>query len=191
MDVRTGTYRPRGGGDAQGGPSRPLGGHNLLALVGGPSARPMLARSLVVLQFSAFLVWAYVAALAVLAPQDLPRRLDGTVPLRADTTGALAFSTSVLLALVGTLLYSQAEPIARLRRFASLVCANGSLYCWAGWLYISCNSITHPYTLHLPLTHLLAWPDEGTFAVACLVSGVVLSVGAAVLFAGHRRLGRA
>jgi len=191
MNVGTGTYRSQSERGAQGGPSTPVGARHVPPLVDGPPARPMWARSLVVLQFSAFLVWAYVAAIAVWAPQDLPRRFDGTLPLRTDTTGALAFSASVLLALVVTLLYSQAVPRARLARFISLFCTNGSLYCWAGWLYISCNSITHPYTLRLPLTHLVPWPDEGTFAIVCLFSGVGLSVGAVVLLAGHRRQWRA
>ena len=36
-------------------------------------------------------------------------------------------------------------------------------------VYLSVNSITHPYTLLLQATHVLSWPTEGTFRVAGLI----------------------
>jgi hypothetical protein len=38
-------------------------------------------------------------------------------------------------------------------------------------IYLMVNSITHPKTLGMPLTHVLSWPTEGTvLAVALLCS---------------------
>jgi len=37
----------------------------------------------------------------------------------------------------------------------------------AGWVYIAGNAISHPETLHLPLTHFLSWPREDTFGAIC------------------------
>jgi amino acid permease len=43
------------------------------------------------------------------------------------------------------------------------------LYSTFGVLYIALNSVTHPRTLGLHVTHLASWPSEGTFGLACLV----------------------
>jgi hypothetical protein len=37
------------------------------------------------------------------------------------------------------------------------------------WAYLAVNSLTHPETMALPLTHFLPWPLEGETAVACFV----------------------
>jgi hypothetical protein len=42
------------------------------------------------------------------------------------------------------------------------------LYSTLGVLYIALNSLTHPATLSLHLTHVVSWPSEGTFGIACL-----------------------
>lgn len=143
-------------------------------------------RALVVLQLSSFLVWAYVAAIAVWVPSNLPHRFEGTLPIRTDTAGVLAFSSSLVFATVVTVLSSWAAPAHRLRRFVFTLCLNAGLYCWSGWLYISCNSITHPYTLHMPLTHLASWPDEGTFATTCMLLGTAFLAGSALVFIQRR-----
>lgn len=42
------------------------------------------------------------------------------------------------------------------------------LYSTLGALYIALNSVTHPATLGLHLTHVVSWPSEGTFGLTCL-----------------------
>jgi hypothetical protein len=46
-------------------------------------------------------------------------------------------------------------------------------YAFFGWAYVAANSVTHPATLRLQLTHLSAWPKEGSFGLACFVVSVV------------------
>jgi hypothetical protein len=38
-----------------------------------------------------------------------------------------------------------------------------------GWVYIAMNSLSHPWTLDLRLTHFSNWPHEGDFGAACFV----------------------
>lgn len=40
---------------------------------------------------------------------------------------------------------------------------------FAGWVYIAQNAVHHPETLALPLTHLLPFPREDTFGIACFL----------------------
>jgi hypothetical protein len=42
-----------------------------------------------------------------------------------------------------------------------------------GWLYIVLNSAVHPWTLPLPLTHLLSWPREDTFGATCFAVSMI------------------
>jgi hypothetical protein len=42
------------------------------------------------------------------------------------------------------------------------------LYSTLGVVYIALNSLTHPATLTLHLTHVISWPSEGTFGLSCL-----------------------
>jgi hypothetical protein len=41
------------------------------------------------------------------------------------------------------------------------------------WVYIALNSLTHPATLALPLTHFLPWPREGDTGLACFLLSAV------------------
>jgi hypothetical protein len=41
------------------------------------------------------------------------------------------------------------------------------LFSLIGGIYIIVNSWVHPQTLTLPLTHLLSWPREDNFGIAC------------------------
>jgi hypothetical protein len=46
-------------------------------------------------------------------------------------------------------------------------------YCTMMAIYLMVNSITHPNTMTMPLTHVLNWPTEGSvlaFALFCSVS---------------------
>ncbi len=44
---------------------------------------------------------------------------------------------------------------------------------FAGWVYIAENAVFHPYTLSLPLTHLLPFPREDTFGAVCFACSFV------------------
>ena len=46
----------------------------------------------------------------------------------------------------------------------------GRLYGFTGWAYIAGNSISHPETLSLRLTHFAPWPHEGDFGLICFVA---------------------
>jgi hypothetical protein len=41
------------------------------------------------------------------------------------------------------------------------------------WIYIALNSVTHPYTLAMPLTHFASWPHEGDVGSACFAMSMV------------------
>jgi hypothetical protein len=63
------------------------------------------------------------------------------------------------------------------------------LYAFAAWVYLAANSISHPVTLQMKLTHFANWPHENTFGVACAAA----SAGAffvLCLIEGPPRLGR-
>ena len=42
-------------------------------------------------------------------------------------------------------------------------------YAFLVWFYLCVNSLTHPYTLRMRLTHFAAVPTEGTAAVSCFL----------------------
>jgi hypothetical protein len=44
------------------------------------------------------------------------------------------------------------------------------IFGFAGWVYVAGNSWFHPESLSWPLTHLLPWPREDTFGVACFAA---------------------
>ncbi len=46
-------------------------------------------------------------------------------------------------------------------------------FSFSGWFYIAENAVFHPTTLTLPLTHLMDWPREDTFGIACFVLSFV------------------
>ncbi len=47
------------------------------------------------------------------------------------------------------------------------------IFSFAGWVYIAMNAVFHPTTLTLPLTHLLPYPREDTFGIACFGVSIV------------------
>jgi predicted Kef-type K+ transport protein len=47
------------------------------------------------------------------------------------------------------------------------------LYAFAVWAYLAANSISHPGTMRMPLTHFVGWPHENTAAVGCALSSVI------------------
>lgn len=143
-------------------------------------------------------------AVASFKPSDLPTPYWGPLDwLRTDTAGAvcfavgiLAFGTSEYLRMrrrageVGAPLGPPSDrepspPVLAVAVARTLAIAAGGVV-----LYLSVNAVTHPLTLALPASHLLAWPTEGTLRVFALI---VVAVAAAVaraqriqLFGGTR-----
>lgn len=84
--------------------------------------------------------------------------------------------------------HAGAVPAARSRglkllREASLAVA---VYGMLGWIYVAICALTAPYTLALPLTHLVPWLREDTSGVISFV----LSFAAFVLYRMARSDGR-
>jgi hypothetical protein len=50
-------------------------------------------------------------------------------------------------------------------------------YTFVGRVYVARCALVAPQTLHLPLTHLFAWPHEDTFGVTCFVFSFVSALG--------------
>jgi hypothetical protein len=49
------------------------------------------------------------------------------------------------------------------------------------WAYLAANSISHPVTMAMQLTHLATWPHENTVGVGAFIASLV----SAVLLALH------
>ena len=52
-----------------------------------------------------------------------------------------------------------------------------TVYTFVAWVYIALCALVAPETLHLPLTHLFAWPHEDTFGVMCFALSFVSALG--------------
>jgi len=59
------------------------------------------------------------------------------------------------------------------RKFWRSVTLTGTIYGFAGWVYIVINSEVHMQTLHLQLTHFASWPHEDTFGEVCFVVSLI------------------
>ncbi|MDT3395200.1 hypothetical protein RKE29_00785 [Streptomyces sp. B1866] len=144
-------------------------------------ARPGLE----VVMVHGLLGWLYSAAVAAVHPDSLPGPLTSLLPVRRDTFGACCFAASAAAAFV---LQAGPGPLwARLQRRpgpvdAALRTAVG--YALLVWGYLVVNSLTHPRTTALPLTHFASFPSEGT-AAAWSFAG-----SAAALLALRARAGR-
>lgn len=119
--------------------------------------------------------WIYVAAYATAYPRDLSQHVAAVVPLRRDTFGVLAFAASALAAITlqartGRLWVRRVEPIRRtLHAVLNTVAGYGLLV----WVYLCVNSMTHPWTLSMQLTHFSPWPSEGATAVASYAASAI------------------
>jgi hypothetical protein len=110
----------------------------------------------------AFAGWVGVAAVAVVAPQQLSTVVLGT---RLDTVGAVCFGVAAALLLAAALLAGPGRVTRSLLATLGVVATGG-------WLYIGANALHHPQTLHLGLTHFTRLPTEAQFGVACLALSV-------------------
>jgi hypothetical protein len=106
------------------------------------------------------LVWGYVAVVAMVYPDRLPVPLVSWIPLRRDALATLAFAVSVI-----------AFFTSQRRRTTLPVVWGRTLFTYSAMVsvYLMGNSITHPATMDLPLTHLVSWPLERTVLCGSLV----------------------
>lgn len=119
--------------------------------------------------------WIYVAAYAAAYPNALSSPIAAAVPLRRDTFGALAFAASAaaataLRARTGRLWEWRRSPVPGLTGAALNTVAGYGLLVWA---YLCVNSMTHPWSLSMRLTHFAPWPTEGGTAVASFAFSAV------------------
>lgn len=126
--------------------------------------RPAVETAMVV----GLLGWLYVAAMAAVRPWALAEHIAAVLPMRRDTFGAGVFFVSaacafVLRARTGAF-WVRRPPVAGYVE-AGLATAGG--YAFLVWVYLGANSMTHPATTGLHLTHFADHPSEGTTAVLC------------------------
>ena len=119
--------------------------------------------------------WIYIAAYAAAFPRQLSGHVADLVPLRRDTFGALAFAASALAAITlqartGRLWIRRSEPV---RGVSHAVLSTVTGYGLLVWAYLCVNSMTHPWTLSMRLTHFSSWPSEGGTAVASYAASAV------------------
>jgi hypothetical protein len=63
------------------------------------------------------------------------------------------------------------------QRMAESALGVTAVYTFVAWVYVALCALVAPETLHLPLTHLFAWPHEDTFGVMCFVLSFVFALG--------------
>jgi hypothetical protein len=63
------------------------------------------------------------------------------------------------------------------------------LYGTLTWIYIAANSVTHPYTLAMPLTHFASWPLEGHVGLASFGMSVLSFLAVRILPADDQESG--
>jgi hypothetical protein len=166
------------------------------AVLGGTSPRLALEVATAGLAYGAGLCWASVCLVASFRPGELSVPYWHGLPgLRTDTCGivafvmvAVCFGTSDYLRLCRRrdasagpsrgLLGGTAQPLALAVANMTAILATGLV------VYLSVNAVTHPATLGLRATHLVAWPTEGTLRVMALLLSVVSIAARRYLLAG-------
>lgn len=141
--------------------------------------------------------WLYVAIIGVVRPNDLPSWIASWIPMRRDTTGIVCFGLSaVAYFLRGMFRPSSEARMPNLRwqaggggdqratqtRGLSRTGAKASLrtlfvYSTMTLIYLMVQTVTHPETMAMALTHLLSWPTERSvllLALLCSISSFIL-----------------
>jgi hypothetical protein len=136
---------------------------------------PRLRAAAEVVLVHGLLGWVYVAAWAAVYPNALDQHIAAVLPLRRDTFGTLAFAASALAAVslqarTGRFWVRRGRPGPGLARAVLNVVVVYGLLTWA---YLCVNSMTHPRTTGLQLTHFVSWPSEGSTAVFCFAASAV------------------
>ena len=129
-----------------------------------------------VLQWSAFATWAYVAAMAVIAPMYLRLNFEGVLPVGTDTFGDPCLCGERRPSLVNRpphrsarvqpqahSWYSQCSQVRRISRRSSMA------------VRVRQQHLSSRHSV-LALDTLLPWPSEGTFAVTCFIVGIISGI---------------
>ena len=138
------------------------------------------------LGYTAVLIWVGSALVGSFGSEEWTPYWSA-IPLRTDTAGAIAFGVAIITLVPSRYLElrrrngTPAQPTTESRParvLAVLAVADIAMFLGTAIvIYLSCNAFTHPVTLNIQLTHLLAWPSEGTVRVValgvCLVSVAV------------------
>ncbi len=158
-----------------------------LAIQRWPGRRLALEAALAGAGYAAALCWASVCLLASFRPDSLGNPYWSAFPhLRSDTTGIAGFVLAALCLCGSEYLRWRRRAAAAGRpgggagRRAPTLSGRGpllllsvsetsALLCSGLVTYLSVNEVTHPATLRLQATHLLAWPAEGTLRVVALL----------------------
>jgi hypothetical protein len=162
--------------------------------------KPRLRAAAEVAVVHGLLGWIYVAALAAVYPNALGQHIAAILPVRRDTFGAAAFAVSALSAVslqartgrvwtrggrtgpdrpspdqpgpdqprLDQPRLDQSRP-GLTRAVLNVVVVYGLL----AWAYLCVNSLTHPWSTGIQLTHFVAWPSEGSTAVFCFAASAV------------------
>ncbi|HEY3873348.1 MAG TPA: hypothetical protein VGM10_33635 [Actinocrinis sp.] len=136
---------------------------------------PRLRAAAEVVLVHGLLGWIYVAALAAVYPNALGQHIAAVLPLRRDTFGALAFAASALAAVslqtrTGRFWARRSLSGPGLTRAVLNVVVVYGLLTWA---YLCVNSLSHPWSTGLQVTHFVSRPSEGTTAVFCFAASAV------------------
>jgi hypothetical protein len=143
------------------------------------------------LGFGGLLCWASTSLVGSFRPAELPDPYWADFPwLRTDTLGIIAFAIAAVCLPVSEYLRLRRraanpsrlreratdERPARSERAAILatraVAEAAAVLATLLFGYLSVNAITHPATLLIHATHLLAWPSEGTLRILALLLAI-------------------
>jgi len=128
------------------------------------------------LGYTAVLIWSGAALVASFTGGESLPYWPAIPALRTDTAGVIAFAVAIVSLAVSRYLQLRRRsgalprPVARSSGvLAVLAMAETAVFLGTGLvIYLSLNTVTHPETLRLQLTHLWPWPSEGTVRVIAL-----------------------
>lgn len=139
------------------------------------------------LAFAAMLLWGSTCLVGSFRPYALAAPYWSHIPLRTDTSGALAFFVAAISITASEYLRLQRRRAADLR-FGDTPEANQqvvnpglsapmlqavskavTILSTGLVTYLSFNAVTHPMTLNMQVTHLFPYPTEGTLRIIALV----------------------
>lgn len=134
--------------------------------------------------------WLYVAIFGVVRPNDLPLWIVSSIPVRRDTAGIIFFGLSAAAYFLGGALKTTGKagipnlvlPVYGDRRATQAhrrrrTVARASLrtlfvYSTMTVIYLMVQTVTHPETLAMALTHFLTWPTERSAVVLALLCSI-------------------
>jgi hypothetical protein len=121
------------------------------------------------------LAWLYVATIGIVRPNDLPLRIVSSIPVRRDTTGIFCIGLSAVAYFFREALQPTGKagmPNSRSRTIARASLRTLFVYSTMVAIYLMVQTVTHPETLTMQLTHLLNWPTERPALVVALLCSI-------------------